>query len=104
MSTTLRTSTDTLDKLKLLKSFTQAKTYDDVIKHLVKRELKQYVVHTSTGYVPRGAVVDDRGSILVITNITADRVFFDDGNSIPNGCKRSYELELMAPTVEDYEG
>lgn len=104
MNTTIRISSDLLNNLKLLKSTTQAKTYEEVINALVKQELKKSFVRTKLGRIQAGAVVSARGTLLVITDITPERVFFDDGSYAFNGGKYTYDLELVATSVEEYDG
>lgn len=104
MNTTIRISSDLLNNLKLLKSTTQAKTYEEVINTLVKQELKKHFVRTKLGRIQAGAVVSARGTLLVITDITPERVFFDDGSYAFNGGKYTYDLELVATSVDEYDG
>lgn len=104
MNTTIRISSELLENLKLLKTTTQTKTYEEALRHLVKQELKKYFVRTKGGCVQAGAVVNARGVLLVITKVTPERVFFDDGSYAFNGGKYTYDLELVATSVEEYDG
>jgi hypothetical protein len=103
-NTTIRVSSELLDNIKLLKDTTQVKAYEEVLQHLVKQELKKYYVRTKLGRVQAGAVVNARGVVLVITKVTPERVFFDDGSYALNGGKYTYDLELVAESVEEYAG
>ena len=104
MSTTIRISDIFLDDLKLLKSVTQVGTYEKLLAKLVKQESKRFFVHTKEGRISAGAVVRARGVLLVITRVTPERVFFDDGSYAFNGGKYVYDLELVAESVEEYDG
>lgn len=103
-NTTIRVSNDLLNNLKLLKSTTQAKTYEEVLHTLIKQELKKSFVRTKLGRIQVGAVVNARGVLLVITEVTPERVFFDDGSYAFNGSKYTYDLELVASSIEEYAG
>lgn len=100
-NTTIRISGKLLNDIKQLKDFTGLSTYEDVLNAIVKKELRKTHAFTKDGYLPVGAVVKDKGKLLVIKSIIGDKVVFDDYSYAMNGGSTVYELSLVAMSLED---
>ena len=101
MKTNIRIEDTTLEYLRLLKDYTGDKSYDEIIRNLVRKELSKYYVRTKSGYVTEGAVVKDGDKVLVIKSVTEDRVVFDDSSYAFNGSRATWNLEILAESVEE---
>lgn len=100
----IRVNDELLDSLRLLKTVTDSSSYQQVVQELVHKELVKTHVYTTEGYLPVGAVVRMNGKDLVITDISCGKVTFNDNSYVINGSGCSYDLELVAMSLEVYQG
>lgn len=102
----MRINSGTLEKLKLLKQFKGVKcSHQELVDALLDVELRKHCALTDNGYIQVGNVV--RGpdkQVLIVSEITEDRVVFGKSGYVINGGARCKELVLLADDVSRYEG
>lgn len=103
-NTTIRISETLLDNIKLLKATTNESTYENLLSKIVKSELKKSYAYTKNGYLGVGTVVKDKDTVLVIKEVTQDKVVFNDGTSAINGSATVYNLDFLSDTISQYKG
>lgn len=100
MSKMMRVDDDTLYMLKLLKSVTGSKSYQQDIAELVHEKLKETHAYTQDGYLSEGTVVEDnQGNPLVIKAIVDDKVIFTDYTYVFNGGGACWKLKKLVDDV-----
>jgi mannose-1-phosphate guanylyltransferase len=105
----MRVSSELVEDLKLLKlaksSSGKLGTHNNIVHSLVKAEMRKTHAHTKNGYIAEGAVVrGPSGKPVVIGKITEAEVVFTDGTYLINGGTACYDMELLAASVEEFDG
>jgi hypothetical protein len=105
----MRVSSDLVEDIKLLKLIKSYSgklgTHNNIVHNLVKAELRKTHVHTRDGYISEGCVVrGPSGKPVVIGKVSEAEVVFTDGTYLINGGTASYNMYLLAYSVEEFAG
>jgi hypothetical protein len=105
-SSMMRIDSEVINDIKFLKGIVgNGGSHQELIKALVKDELSKTHISTVDGYVGVGAVIKvPTGEVLVIENVTKDRISFTDGSCLINGGLISHNIRLLSEDIQNYAG
>ena len=104
MSITVRVSEQNVNLLNILKKDFDVNSYDKVLKRLTEGYLKKHYADTDKGFVSKGAVVEIEDRVVFIKEVNEDTVWFSDGSSIFNSSMACKRINVLANSVEEFEG
>jgi len=104
MSITVRVSEQNVNLLNILKKDFDVNSYDKVLKRLTEEYLRKHYADTDKGFVSKGAVVEIEDRVVFIKDVNEDTVWFNDGSSIFNSSVACKRINVLANSVEEFEG
>lgn len=105
----MRVSDKLVEDLKLLKEVKSLKgklgTHSNLVHNLIKAELRKTHADTQDGFLAEGCVVlGPSDNPVVIKSVGKSKVVFNDDTYMINGSPACTELELLAESIEEFNG